>query len=110
MIIEKVIIENYKSFEGRFEVDLSEDINLIVGNNEAGKSSILECINIALTGTISTRYILYELNPFYFNQSAVQKYLASLHNDGAKLPLPEILIEIYCRDDDAYADYKGINN
>ncbi|WP_370174492.1 ATP-dependent nuclease [Leeuwenhoekiella palythoae] len=110
MIIEKVIIENYKSFKDKFEADLSSDINIIVGDNEAGKSSILECINLALTGTVGSKFILNELNPFYFNQDSVKEYIESLNSNNPNLPLPEITIELYAKDVDKDANLKGINN
>lgn len=52
MIITKVIIDNFKSFE-HFERDFFEDVNIIVGDNETGKSTILEAINLALTGELN---------------------------------------------------------
>ncbi|MEP0265400.1 AAA family ATPase [Dokdonia sp.] len=110
MIINKIVIKNYKSFKNRFEAELSSDINIIVGNNESGKSSILECINLALTGTIGNKFILNELNPFYFNQESVKEYIEALNSTGPNLPLPEISIELYAKDLDKNADLKGINN
>ena len=110
MIIDKIVIENYKSFKNRFEAELSNDINIIVGNNESGKSSILECINLALTGTIGNKFILNELNPFYFNQESVKEYIEALNSTKPNLPLPAICIELYAKDIDKNADLKGINN
>ena len=51
MAIEKVIIQNFKKFKNPFEVKFNENINLLVGDNESGKSTILEAIHVALTGT-----------------------------------------------------------
>ena len=50
MAIEKVIIQNFKKFKNPFEVKFNENINLLVGDNESGKSTILEAIHVALTG------------------------------------------------------------
>ena len=47
-MIKKIFIKNYKIFE-HFDIELNEDLNIIVGNNETGKSTILEAINLALT-------------------------------------------------------------
>ena len=52
MDIEKVIIKNFKKFKGPFEIRFKENINLLVGDNESGKSTILEAIHVALTGGI----------------------------------------------------------
>ena len=45
MHIAKITIENFKCFEGRFSLGLNEGKNILVGNNEAGKSTILEAIH-----------------------------------------------------------------
>jgi len=46
--IKKVFIQNYKVFD-KFDIELNSDFNIIVGDNEVGKSTILEAINLALT-------------------------------------------------------------
>ncbi|MCF2218704.1 AAA family ATPase [Chryseobacterium sp. PS-8] len=48
-IITKLKILNFKSFE-KFELEFSESVNIIVGNNEVSKSTILETIHLCLTG------------------------------------------------------------
>ncbi len=48
-IITKVKNLNLKSFE-KSELEFSEDAKIIVGNNDAGKSIILEAIRLCLTG------------------------------------------------------------
>ena len=50
MYIKKIHIENFKKFKGPFDLELNEDLNIIVGNNEAGKSTVIEAIFLALTG------------------------------------------------------------
>lgn len=49
-MIKKVRIKNFKCFKDWFELDLNGGINILVGNNEEGKSTILEAIHLALTG------------------------------------------------------------
>ena len=44
MNIEKVNIENYKCFDGKFSIEFNQGINILVGDNEAGKSTILEAM------------------------------------------------------------------
>ncbi|CAM3352522.1 AAA family ATPase [Paenibacillus taichungensis] len=41
MKIKKVKIQNFKSFYGEFVLELSEGMNILVGNNEAGKSTMI---------------------------------------------------------------------
>ena len=57
MYIDKIKIVNFKSFEGEFELKLNKDLNIIVGDNEAGKSTILEAINLVLSGLVGGKYI-----------------------------------------------------
>ena len=54
-MIEKIRIENFKCFKGSFELDFKQGINILVGNNEAGKSTILEAVHMALSGIFRGR-------------------------------------------------------
>jgi len=66
MYISKVKIHNFKCYRD-FEIILKEGLNIIVGDNEAGKSTILESINLALTGLINGKSIWNELSQYLFN-------------------------------------------
>lgn len=109
MIIEKITIKNYKSFYGLFELAINPTLSIIVGDNEAGKSSILEAINLGLTGQLNGRNISNELSPYLFNSQIVSEYLNALHS-GKPASLPEIRIEIFLKSDDALAAFSGTNN
>lgn len=109
MVIEKVTITNYKSFKGYFELDLNANLNIIVGDNEVGKSSILEAINLGLTAQINGRSINNELSPYLFNFDVVQEYLSKIKSNKAT-PLPEIKIEIFLKPHDDLASFSGTNN
>jgi predicted ATP-binding protein involved in virulence len=52
MRIDKIQIENFKNFE-KLEVEFETGVNLFVGSNGSGKTSILEAINVALGGFFS---------------------------------------------------------
>ena len=108
MVIEKVIIQNFKCFSS-FELQLNEDLNILVGNNETGKSTILEAIYLCLTGTFNGRKIENELSPYLFNKFCADKYLESLRK-GTALEIPQILIELYFRNSADLAKLKGTNN
>ena len=96
MHIEKVYIKNYKVFDGKFEIALNPDINILVGNNEAGKSTILEAIHLALTGILNGRYLRNELSQYLFNNQVEKEYLNSINNpDQTPSEPPQILIEVY---------------
>ena len=45
MAIKKVKIRNFKCFKGLFEFELNKNLNILVGNNETGKSTIIEAIH-----------------------------------------------------------------
>ncbi|MBI3727071.1 MAG: AAA family ATPase [Burkholderiales bacterium] len=109
MIINKVVIQNFKGFKDRFTLDLSSGLNIIVGDNEAGKSTILEAINLALSGILGGRYIRNEINQYIFNESSVNEYIQSL-NTNRKLPPPAILIELYFKECDELAFFLGDDN
>ncbi|MFD7010359.1 ATP-binding protein [Rhodococcus jostii] len=48
--------------------------NILVGENEAGNSTLLEAIGLALTGRVNGRAAAEELNPFRFNQEKVDEF------------------------------------
>lgn len=99
MHITKVNIENYKCFKGSFSLDLKHGINIIVGNNEAGKSTILEATHLALSGLLNGRYLKNELSQYLFNKEIETEYLNSL-NSGSPQEPPYILIEIFLEGDE----------
>ena len=70
-------------------------MNIVVGDNESGKSTLLEAIALALTGRINERQpASEELNPFWFHRHSVLDFFANHGTDNASAP-PEILIELY---------------
>lgn len=98
MLIEKVVINNFKCFKDKFVFPLNEGLNIIVGDNEAGKSTIIEAIHLVLTGWFKGRYLHNELTQYLFNYEVVKEYLVSLQS-GTALPPPSIFIEIYLLSD-----------
>ena len=94
MAIKKIKIKNFKCFNGVFDFELNKGLNILVGNNETGKSTILEAIHVALTGMYGGRNIRNELSQYLFNNTVFVEYIQSV-NKGPLLPPPNILIEIY---------------
>ena len=92
MFIRKVKIHNFKCYKD-FEITLEEGLNMIVGDNEAGKSTILEAINLALSGIINGKSIWNEISQYIFNKEIVDAYIESV--DTAPMALPDITIEIF---------------
>ena len=107
-MIKAIIIKNFRIFDS-FALNFNDDLNLIVGDNEAGKSTILEAIGLALTKRISGKLIDYELSPYLFNKASVDAYLQQL-KDGKKPSLPSILIELYLSEVPALETLRGSNN
>ena len=108
MYIEYVVIEGFKRIK-RLETPLAENVNIIVGNNETGKTSFLEAIQLCLKGQINRRPAVYEIHPFIFNQGIVREYIEKL-KEGVKTSPPHILVELYFDDDAEIAKYKGKQN
>jgi putative ATP-dependent endonuclease of OLD family len=107
MHISKIHIENFKIFK-EFNLPLYKGVNILVGNNEAGKSTIIEAIHLVLTGLYNGKYLKNELTQYIFNYDVVSDYLKSLGTNIRQIP-PNILIEIFIQGDDL-AEYLGDGN
>lgn len=112
MHIKKIIIENYKCFEGTFKLDFNEGLNILVGDNEVGKSTIIEAANLALSGWLSGRYLKTELSESLFNNKVVAQYLKTINESGCSSPPPSIVIELYCDfgNDTLNEEFRGDKN
>ena len=109
MNITKVNIENFKIFKGSFRLTLNKGANILVGDNEAGKSTIIEAIHLALTGLHNGKYLKNELSQYVFNNEVVAEYIQSLEDGNTAQPLPHILIEIFIEGEDS-AEFEGDGN
>ncbi|HUT31105.1 MAG TPA: AAA family ATPase [Sedimentisphaerales bacterium] len=110
MHIKKMKIEGFKTFR-KFELALNKHFNIIVGDNETGKTTLLEAINLVLSCQLDGRNIQYELNPYIFNVDMVKDYLKGL-KEGENLSPPQIFVEAYLEDDESseMAKVRGSNN
>ncbi|WP_440714241.1 ATP-dependent nuclease [Gordonia sp. FQ] len=108
-MIEKIRISGYRKFKN-VTIEPHEQFNLLVGDNEAGKSTILEALTLALTGRINGRHAAEELNPYWFNQDVVAAFFADRAN-GRPVAPPEITIELFLADrDDLQRKFFGAHN
>ncbi|MGV9679338.1 ATP-dependent nuclease [Nocardia sp. NPDC003482] len=107
-MLQKIVIQNYKIFRS-FTLEFNSDVNIIVGDNEAGKSTLLEAINLALTGRLMGRPLQGELSPHLFNQEAAKEYLQQVNAGENPMP-PEIIIDLFFADASDTARLKGRNN
>lgn len=93
MIIEKIKIKNYKRFYGEKTIVFNDKMNVIIGDNESGKSSILQAIDIVLSGSYSKVETIGLEN--LFNVSIINEFM-----DGEKKyeDLPQLYIEVFFSD------------
>jgi putative ATP-dependent endonuclease of the OLD family len=108
LFVTRVIVVNYRCLR-EADVPLNPGLNVIVGNNECGKSTLLEAIHLALSGQLNGRPIQSELHPHLFNSQVVVDYIAALRNKRPASP-PAILIELYFHDAADLTKLKGTNN
>ena len=88
-IIEKLKIKNFGRFKD-FTIDFDQSLNLIIGDNEAGKSTILNAIDLVLSGRRSK--IENQGLEHLFNSEVIQDFLKT---DKKFEDLPELYIELY---------------
>ncbi len=107
-MIRRVQITGYRTYQ-RLDFEPHPEVNVLVGDNEAGKSTLLEAITLALTGRLNGRPALEELNPYSFNQRDVREFFEK-RRAGEPIAPPEIHIEVELEDRDAFAKLIGANN
>jgi putative ATP-dependent endonuclease of the OLD family len=107
-MITRAKVQNFKGLRA-LDISLNPKLNILVGDNEMGKSTLLEAINLALTGQLNGRSVAHELHPFLFHQAATAEYVTNIRS-GKPAPPPQIVIEVYLSDEKTYADLKGRNN
>ena len=108
MHITRVYIEGFRRFT-KFDLELNPTFNIIVGDNETGKSSLLEAMGLVLTGQYDGRLIQYAVDPYLFNAATIADYFQKCQNGEHAHP-PKVEIEAYLHDDPALARFKGTNN
>jgi predicted ATP-binding protein involved in virulence len=108
LFIQRVVVKNYRCLKSA-NVTFNERLNVIVGSNECGKTTLLEAVHLALTGQLNGRPLIVELHPYLFNHDLTRTYFEALKGGGRAEP-PSILIEVYLADDPALAKLKGDNN
>lgn len=107
-MLTKIHLKNYRCFED-YTLEFEPELNILVGDNDAGKSTLLEAIALVLTGRVAGRSIATELSPYLFNSAAVSAYFAQLQA-GAPAAPPEIVIELFLAKNDDTVKLQGTNN
>ena len=103
MYVKSIKLLNFKKFRDEL-FEFNEDVNIFVGDNNAGKSTILEALEIVLNYNHRGRPFGSEFSSDLFNQGAVNRFLAS---DKTSKYLPSLIIEAYI---DGVPEYRGSNN
>lgn len=57
MYIEKLVMENFRCFPGKTEIEFISGINFLVGNNNCGKTTIFKAIDFLLSGKTKDGWI-----------------------------------------------------
>jgi putative ATP-dependent endonuclease of OLD family len=107
MIISKLHIENYKQLRC-VTFTVNPDINIFVGENDSGKSTILEAISILSSGKLNGYAFDKQIKANLFNIDVRNAYKASLSQYPNVNELPSMIFEAYCETDEAI--YSGTNN
>lgn len=108
--ITKVQILGYRRFRN-FTFEPERGTNIIVGGNEAGKSTLLEAMTLGLTGRVNGIRATDYLNPYWFNQSMVHEYFTNQPYEHGHRDAPEFRIDVYLDVDSSELErLRGINN
>lgn len=112
MKIKKLKIINYKLFQNA-TIEMNDKMNIFVGENDSGKTTILEALSMVLTGKINSNNIANRINLDWFNVRVRKSYIEAIKS-GKTPVLPAIEIEAYfsAPDDDEVdiKKFKGTNN
>ncbi|MDO4887221.1 MAG: AAA family ATPase [Actinomycetaceae bacterium] len=93
-MITKVQIRGYRKFRD-FVFEPEPRMNIIVGGNEAGKSTLLEAITLALTGRVGGVRAAEYLNPYWFNKDDIDHFFDQRESGNKACSPPEFQIDVH---------------
>lgn len=112
MKIRKLKIVNYKLFQN-VVIEMNDSMNIFVGENDSGKSTILEALSMVLTGRINGSSIINRLTLDWFNSKTRSEFKKAVES-GKVIELPAIEIEAFFAPPDEtevfLKNYRGTNN
>lgn len=112
MRINRLKIMNYKLFRN-ITIEMNDSMNIFVGENDSGKTTILEALAMVLTGRINGSSIANRVNLDWFNARVRQDFIKAIELGNSPV-LPTIEIEAYFsvpeEDEVAIKKFKGTNN
>ena len=102
--IKRLVLRNFKRFKA-LELEFDPELNILVGGNESGKSSVLQALDIVLSASRNKVEAL-GLETL-FNAECIAEFLK-----GARKieDLPELLVEVYLDGIDGHHELDGRNN
>ena len=99
MIIERIVIENYRLIR-HADFLVNSDMNVFVGDNDSGKSTLLEALTILTSGKLNGFAFERQLKANLFNDKVRRSYIDSLSGTATVQSPPRMLFEAYCVDSD----------
>lgn len=106
-MIKKLLIKNFKSVK-EVTIELNPKINIFVGENDSGKSTILEALSIITTGRLHFYPFERQIKANLFNVDIRREYIKAIA-EGKNPEPPKIIIEAYL-DDNIDPKISGKNN
>lgn len=107
-MIEKVLLKNFRIFDDAI-VGFGQGLNILVGDNDAGKSTLLEAINLGLTKRWNGKFFDQQLSHHFITASTVERYITDVKAGRNPQP-PKLIIEIYLSNETSLKRLKGDNN
>lgn len=102
--ITRLVLRNFKRFK-TLELEFDPELNILVGGNEAGKSSVLQALDIVLSASRSKVEALGIET--LFNAECIAEFLGG---ERRIADLPELLVEVYLDGINGHHDLDGRNN
>lgn len=103
LTIEKIILHNFKRFKD-LTLNVNPDLNILVGDNESGKSTILQAIDLVSRGS-RKRVENLGLDRL-FNTEVIEEFMKGDRNLNS---IPEMFVELYFKEKQEI-DLDGKNN
>ena len=106
--IKRIVLHNFKKFKD-FSADFGDGKNIIVGENETGKSTLLTAIDLTLSASFSkVEHIGFEN---LFNTDSIEYFKNLPRDERCFSKLPILSVDIYLKglerhEFDGYTNYK----
>lgn len=106
-VINKIVAKGFRILHD-FEWQPCDGINILVGANSIGKSTVLNAIELVTRCSLHGQPARFALSPDWFNADDVEAFFNSLSDAGSAFANPpEILISVTFRDEPSLAGIKG---